>query len=303
MAKQLKTLEQIREKDSPRNALMQGGNHVTTRSPIFAVTSEGEADPRNSTESSRGTRRERTVESITHPITPLRYRWYPVFKSYLDRLVALFLLVPAVPVILFSALLIKLTSRGPAFYTQARLGKNGKPFTIYKLRTMIHKCESLTGPRWCIPGDPRITRVGAILRLTHLDELPQLLNVLKGEMGLIGPRPERPEFLPELESALPAYRRRMDIAPGVTGMAQIQLPADTDLESVERKLAYDLYYIQHVTPWMDLKILLGTALYTLGASYRFVQWFLRLPSETIVRARTRPFIEGRSTDETHRKAA
>src|SRR5206468_4326259 len=96
-------------------------------------------------------------------------------------------------------ILVKLTSRGPAFYSQTRLGLRGKPFTIYKIRTMIHNCESRSGARWCMPGDPRITLVGRLLRKTHVDELPQLWNVLRGEMSLVGPRPERPEFVPQLE--------------------------------------------------------------------------------------------------------
>src|SRR5262249_58643819 len=120
------------------------------------------------------------------------------------------LAVPALPVIALAAVLVKLTSRGPAFYTQTRVGRGGRLFTIYKLRTMIHNCESLTGPRWSIPGDPRVTPVGWLLRATHLDELPQLLNVLRGDMSLIGPRPERPASVPELERARPAtgHRRR-----------------------------------------------------------------------------------------------
>src|SRR5439155_3872848 len=167
-------------------------------------------------------------------------------KAVLDRVAALALLVLGGPLILVLALLVKLTSRGPAFYTQTRLGRHGVPFTICKLRTMMNKCESLTGPRWSMPGDPRVTGLGRFLRATHLDELPQLLNVLRGDMSLIGPRPERPEFLPELERACPRYRERLAVRPGVTGLAQVQLPADTNIASVRRKLAYDLYYIRHV---------------------------------------------------------
>src|SRR5262249_26068901 len=158
---------------------------------------------------------------------------------------------------------------GPAFYTQTRVGRDGRLFSIYKIRTMVDKCESLTGPRWSMPGDPRITLVGHFLRVTHLDELPQLLNVLRGEMSLIGPRPERPEFIPELERALPAYRGRLAIRPGVTGLAQVQLPADTDLDSVRAKLAYDLYYIRHRGAWLDFRILVCTALYAFGIPFRF----------------------------------
>ncbi|HXG11931.1 MAG TPA: sugar transferase [Gemmataceae bacterium] len=204
--------------------------------------------------------------------------WYPFFKAVWEPLVALVLLVPAIPVVLVAALLVKLTSRGPAFYTQTRVGRHGRTFTIYKLRTMVHNCESLTGPRWAIPGDPRVTRVGRFLRLTHIDELPQLLNVLRGQMSLIGPRPERPELVPELERALPRYRERLAVRPGLTGLAQIQLPPDTDLESVRRKLACDLYYIQHLGPWMDLSILLCTVLYMLGAPARLARALFQVPS-------------------------
>src|SRR5262249_14797988 len=121
-------------------------------------------------------------------LKPMGYSWYPPLKAAVDRLMALILLIPALPVMLLAALLVNLTSRGPAFYVQTRLGLHGRPFNIYKLRTMIHQAESLTGPRWSLPGDPRITRLGMFLRLTHLDELPQLWNVLRGDMSLIGPR-------------------------------------------------------------------------------------------------------------------
>src|SRR5262249_47367345 len=150
----------------------------------------------------------------------------------LDFVAALLLAIPAAPVVALIALVVKLTSRGPAFYTQPRVGQNGRLFWIIKVRTMVDKCESLTGPRWSMPGDPRVTRVGWFLRVTHLDELPQLLNVLCGHMSLIGPRPERPEFVPELERELPAYRQRLLVRPGVTGLAQVQQGSDTDLDSV-----------------------------------------------------------------------
>lgn len=207
----------------------------------------------------------------------MSHRWYPACKTCLDRVLALVLFLPAAPIIALAALLIKLTSRGPIFYTQKRLGLGGKTFTIFKLRTMIHKAESLTGPRWSLPGDPRITRIGAILRMTHLDELPQLLNVLRGDMSLIGPRPERPEFLPELERALPGYRKRLSVRPGVTGLAQVQLPADSDVESVRRKLAYDLFYIQRLSPWLDVRLLCCTVLYALGVPYRSLGRLFRIP--------------------------
>jgi lipopolysaccharide/colanic/teichoic acid biosynthesis glycosyltransferase len=121
-------------------------------------------------------------ELATGPVPAIRpqaYRWYPPCKAVLDRTLALCLLTLTGPLLLLLGLLVKLTSRGPAFYTQVRLGRGAIPFTIYKLRTMVNKCESLTGPRWSMPGDPRVTAFGRFLRVTHLDELPQLLNVLR----------------------------------------------------------------------------------------------------------------------------
>jgi lipopolysaccharide/colanic/teichoic acid biosynthesis glycosyltransferase len=214
--------------------------------------------------------------------TPLRHPWYLPFKRIADNFCALALLVLTGPLILFLGLLVKLTSRGPAFYTQTRVGCNGRLFTIYKLRTMIHKCESLTGPRWSIPGDPSITSLGRILRGTHLDELPQLLNVLRGDMSLIGPRPERPEFLPELQRAFPRYRERLLVRPGVTGLAQVQLPADTNLASVRPKLAHDLYYIQNLSPWLDLALLVCTLFYTVGIPFGMLRRCLRIPSSASI---------------------
>jgi len=214
-------------------------------------------------------------------VEPLR-RWYLPCKYALDITAAMGLMLLAAPVIALAALVVKLSSRGPAFYTQVRVGENGRPFTIFKIRTMIHNCESLTGPRWSMPGDPRVTWIGHFLRVSHLDELPQLINVLRGEMSLIGPRPERPEFLPELEEALPAYSQRLGVRPGVTGLAQVQLPADSDLTSVERKLAHDLYYVRHVGFWLDLRLLFCTGFIALGIPYRFLGRLLRIPGDVVV---------------------
>jgi lipopolysaccharide/colanic/teichoic acid biosynthesis glycosyltransferase len=221
-------------------------------------------------------RRERPSQGSDH-VRPLRCPWYPSCKNVVDFVTAAALAVFALPVVLLAAAVVKLTSRGPAFYTQTRVGQDGRLFAIYKLRTMIHNCESLTGPRWSIPGDPRVTRVGRVLRLTHLDELPQLLNVLRGEMSLIGPRPERPEFVPELARALPGYWQRLTVRPGVTGLAQVQLPPDADLTSVRRKLAHDLYYIQQLSPWLDLRLLACTAFYALGIPFTLLSRFLGIP--------------------------
>jgi lipopolysaccharide/colanic/teichoic acid biosynthesis glycosyltransferase len=195
------------------------------------------------------------------------------------------LLVLTAPLILLAALLVKLTSRGPAFYCQKRLGRHGRIFTLYKIRTMRHNCEQVSGPRWATRDDPRVTGVGRLLRRTHVDELPQLWNVLRGDMSLVGPRPERPEITPHLDRSIPHYRDRLLVRPGIAGLAQVQLPADTDLESVRRKLTYDLYYINNISLWLDLRIVVGTALYLFGVR---IQWLPRLrvvPSrKTIERA-------------------
>jgi lipopolysaccharide/colanic/teichoic acid biosynthesis glycosyltransferase len=226
-------------------------------------------------------RRERSAAGRTPAVRPPN-GWYPAVKLAADFVLALLLTVVALPVMAVCGLAVKLTSRGPAFYTQTRVGRGGRPFTIYKLRTMVHNCESLTGPRWCVPGDPRVTRLGWFLRVSHLDELPQLLNVLRGEMALIGPRPERPEFIPELERALPAYRQRLTVLPGVTGLAQVKLPADTDLDSVRRKLAHDLYYIERMGFWLDLRLLFGTALYAAGVKPDLTGRLIRVPDSAAI---------------------
>jgi lipopolysaccharide/colanic/teichoic acid biosynthesis glycosyltransferase len=232
----------------------------------------------------------------------MSYHWYLTCKTATDITLALVLVVLAAPLVALAALVVKLTSRGPAFYTQTRVGRNGRLFTIYKIRTMVDKCESLTGPRWAIPGDPRITPVGQFLRLSHLDELPQLLNVLRGQMSLIGPRPERPEFVPELERALPLYHHRLILRPGVTGLAQVHLPGDTDVDSVRRKLAYDLYYIEQLSPWLDLRILFCTVLYAVGIPFRISRKLVRMPSvETVERAMQAATV--RATAQRSRKAA
>lgn len=203
-------------------------------------------------------------------------------KDVVDFLLGLIFLLLIAPVMLLAALLVKLTSSGPAFYSQTRIGKNGKPFTILKLRTMYHNCESTSGPRWSTPGDSRITPLGRLLRRAHIDEFPQLWNVVRGDMALVGPRPERPEFIPSLTKALPHYPGRLLVRPGMTGLAQVQLPADSDLESVRRKLAYDLYYVRHVGLWLDLRILAGTLCYLLRMPIHLLPQFGLVPQRRII---------------------
>ena len=203
--------------------------------------------------------------------------WYRSFKRAGDFVLAGLLLVGTAPLILLAGVLVKLTSRGPIIYSQVRLGLRGRPFTLYKIRTMVHDCERTSGPRWAAPGDERVTAVGRFLRRTHLDELPQLWNVLRGDMSLVGPRPERPEFVPQLEKVIPHYRQRMLVPPGLTGLAQVQLPPDTDLSSVRRKLAYDLHYVKSIGLWLDVRIVLVTVCHVLGLPLAFARLFFRPP--------------------------
>ena len=210
--------------------------------------------------------------------------WFGPAKTVFEFAAALFLLILTAPLIFIAMILIRLTSPGPVIYTQTRLGRNGKPFTIFKLRTMTHDCESLTGAQWCRPGDTRVTTVGRWLRKSHLDELPQLWNVLAGQMSLIGPRPERPEFLPMLEQAIPLYRQRLTVRPGLTGFAQVQLPPDSDFDSVRIKLAYDLHYVRRVSLVFDASLYLATLGKLLGLSQGAIRTLCRLPKrETMER--------------------
>jgi lipopolysaccharide/colanic/teichoic acid biosynthesis glycosyltransferase len=202
---------------------------------------------------------------------------YGSIKPALDFVLALLLLVPATPVILAVMVLVRLGSRGPSIYTQTRLGLGGKAFTIYKIRTMCQDSERHCGAVWSVPGDPRVTPIGRFLRWSHLDELPQLFNVLLGEMSLVGPRPERPELADKLERDIPDYRRRLAVRPGLTGLAQLQQPSDIDVESVRRKLTYDLCYIERMNAWLDFRLILGTALKCSGVPLGRIGRILQLP--------------------------
>jgi lipopolysaccharide/colanic/teichoic acid biosynthesis glycosyltransferase len=188
------------------------------------------------------------------------------------------LAVLTAPLMILCVLLVRLTSRGPAVYTQTRVGQGGRIFTLYKIRTMYHDCEKHSGPTWCKPGDTRITPVGRVLRKLHLDELPQLWNVLRGDMSLIGPRPERPEIVAKLRVTVPGYDRRHAVKPGITGFAQVHLPPDTCVRSVKNKLVYDLFYIRHRSAGLELMILAATALKLVGLK-KLYQRKPRIPTE------------------------
>jgi len=211
------------------------------------------------------------------------YRWYKPWRRGIDLVAAVLLLTVTMPLIALAALLVKLTSKGPFLYIQTRLGRYGKPFTIYKLRTMTHNCERFTGPCWAQVNDPRVTPVGRVLRALHIDELPQFWNVIRGDMALIGPRPERPEMVRNLEKLIPHYRQRLKLRPGITGLAQVLMPADRDIFNVQAKLPYDIHYVHRASPWLDGLILLATALYLVAAPVLLRRALLLLPDRAQLR--------------------
>ncbi len=178
-------------------------------------------------------------------------------KQFADIIVAGLLLLVLSPLMLLVALVIKLDSPGPVFYTQVRTGLHRKPFQVYKFRSMYQDAEK-RGAQWAQMRDPRITRVGNWLRLSRIDELPQILNVLRGEMSLIGPRPERPEFDVKLKQEIPYYDLRYLVKPGISGWAQVMYPYGASVEDAYEKLAYDLYYIKNYSFWLDLAIAFKT---------------------------------------------
>jgi lipopolysaccharide/colanic/teichoic acid biosynthesis glycosyltransferase len=175
----------------------------------------------------------------------------------LDLALCVLLGVPAIPVVLIAAAVVRLTMSGPAFYSQTRVTRGGRTFRIWKLRTMIPDAEPGGVPVWPEEDDRRITRLGRILRRLWIDEVPQLWNVLRGDMSVVGPRPERPEFVEAFAEALPKYRERHAVAAGITGLAQVRgLTGNT---SIRRRLALDLLYVRSWTPGLDLWILARTA--------------------------------------------
>ena len=188
----------------------------------------------------------------------LLQRTFPAAKEVLDYVAGVALLVLTSPILLILAALVKLTSRGPALYSQVRVGRDGRLFRMLKLRSMYQDSEDLTGPVWASADDPRITPLGRFMRKTHLDELPQLINVLRGDMSIVGPRPERPNFVEQLCGHYKHYRRRMSVKPGITGLAQVRHPYDETLGGVKRKLALDLLYIRRMCWMVELTVLWGT---------------------------------------------
>ena len=193
--------------------------------------------------------------AATPQTTPLRA--YSSVKTVLEPLVAIALGIILAPVMVTIAIVIRSTSKGPILYRQNRTGYLGKNFTLVKFRSMFIDSEA-NGPQWCCDNDSRITPVGKFLRKTRLDELPQLWNVLRGEMSFVGPRPERPEIYSRLKKEIPLFSMRTIVRPGITGWAQVVAGYAASVEESQLKLEYDLYYIQHMSPRLDLIVLAMT---------------------------------------------
>jgi exopolysaccharide biosynthesis polyprenyl glycosylphosphotransferase len=191
------------------------------------------------------------VKAKTHLVTS----WRSFAKRVLDICGSLFGIILFSPIMAIIAIAIRLDSKGPIVYKQTRVGLHGTLFNILKFRTMKLGAESQSGPVWAKANDPRVTRIGNFLRKSHLDELPQLFNVLKGEMSLVGPRPERPYFVDELRKSIRNYDRRLYTKPGITGMAQVRRRYDETLADVKKKVRYDLFYIQKMCPILDIKLI------------------------------------------------
>jgi sugar transferase (PEP-CTERM system associated) len=180
-----------------------------------------------------------------------------LMKDSLDLVCAAVGFVLALPIMAAAAAAIKLDSKGPVIYRQRRVGVGGRCFEVYKFRSMRTDAEQ-QGARWASQNDPRVTRVGAVLRKYRLDELPQFINVIRGDMSFVGPRPERPEFVEELREAIPYYDERHTVRPGITGWAQVQYQYGASVDAACRKLEYDLYYLKHMSTLFDLRIIFQT---------------------------------------------
>lgn len=209
------------------------------------------------------------------PVTELNHGWFlnninetdknsfDIIKRILDIVFALILIIIFIPIIFICAMAIVIESVGKIFYIQQRIGKNNKKFMVYKLRTMIKNAEK-DGPQWSQKEDPRVTKIGRFLRKSRLDEVPQLINILKGDMSFIGPRPERPEMIDPLINEVPFYQTRHLIKPGLTGWAQVNFPYGSSIKDALEKLQYDLYYIKHRSLSLDLNIIISTIIVVLG---------------------------------------
>ncbi len=188
----------------------------------------------------------------------LHQKLFRKIKRISDILFAAFGLVLSLPISLAAAIAIKLDSPGPILFRQWRVGRMEKPFLVLKFRSMREDAEPDGSPQWAAAADSRVTRVGRILRRLHIDEIPQMINVLRGEMSFIGPRPERPEFVELLKAQISFYSLRHSVPPGITGWAQVNYPYGSSVQDAKRKLEFDLYYVRNASPTLDLRILLRT---------------------------------------------
>ena len=199
------------------------------------------------------------VRALTMAPSLPRSRATPAPKRFLDLATALIGLTFGLPALILIATAIALESRGPVLYSQERVGLRGRRFRMYKFRSMVVDAERDSGPVWASESDPRVTRVGAVLRRTHLDELPQLLNVVRGEMSVVGPRPERPAIVDRLTQLVPGYEERWAVLPGITGLAQVRHTYDKSTKTVKQKLRYDRSYIRGRGRFaLDLRIMAAT---------------------------------------------
>jgi exopolysaccharide biosynthesis polyprenyl glycosylphosphotransferase len=180
------------------------------------------------------------------------------FRRAFDILLGTILVLATLPLLLVTALAVKLDSPGPVFYRQERVGRDGRVFTLFKFRSMRVDAEAEGSPIWASRRDDRVTRVGRVIRLTRIDEIPQVLNVLRGDMAFVGPRPERPAFVEKLGAIIPHYHDRAIVKPGITGWAQVNYPYGASVEDARMKLAYDLYYVRRRSLFLDLLILVAT---------------------------------------------
>jgi len=204
----------------------------------------------------------RTEQIYGVPLIKVNPNLSTFYNKYLKRVLDLIIAIPCLmifsPLWLIISIIIKLDSSGPALYKQKRIGENNTTFTIRKFRSMFYDAEKDSGPVWVADEDPRITRAGAWLRRFRLDEIPQLVNVIKGQMSIVGPRPERPFFIDKLMQEFPFYYRRHKVRPGITGWSQIKQPYDRDIDDVRKKLKFDFYYIENLSFSLDVKILAST---------------------------------------------
>jgi lipopolysaccharide/colanic/teichoic acid biosynthesis glycosyltransferase len=203
------------------------------------------------------------LSGLSGMIVRFARRSFDKFKRFSDIVLALAGLTVASPLLIFAAILIKFNSRGPVVYRQKRVGLNGEIFLIHKLRTMRMNAEKFCGAVWAKENDPRVTNVGKVLRKAHIDEIPQLFNVLKGEMSIIGPRPERPEIVNDLKTIIHDYEKRLQVKPGITGLAQVWHKYDETIADVKKKIKFDLLYIRKMCLLADLKILASTVVVVL----------------------------------------